>query len=45
MNAVFELPQAEVIWRREPLVGIGPLKAIDMAEKSLEKGLLKAVGR
>ena len=45
MNAAFELPQAEVSWRREPLVGIRRLKAIDMTEKSLEKESLKAVGR
>jgi hypothetical protein len=37
MNAAFELPQAEVSGRTKPKVEIGSLKAIDVAEGSLEK--------
>ena len=45
MNAPFELPQAGVVDRRNPNVGVGSPKAFAIAEKLSEVGALKTTGR
>jgi hypothetical protein len=45
MNAAFELPEAEVLRRTTPRVGIGSLKVINMPGESLEERSLKGAGR